>query len=36
MINFFNSKRNRFIAGVIVMVIIVTMVLTTILSAIMI
>mgnify|MGYP001066151380 CR=1 FL=1 len=32
MINFFNSKRNRTIAGVIVIILIVCMVLTTILS----
>ena len=32
MINFFNSKRNRTIAGVIVVILIVCMVLTTILS----
>lgn len=32
MINFFNSKRNRTIAGVIVVIIIVCMVLTTLLS----
>ena len=33
MFNFFNSKRNRMIAGVIVMVLVVTMLLTTVLSA---
>lgn len=32
MINFFNSKRNRTIAGVIVIILIVCMILTTILS----
>lgn len=33
MFNFFNSKRNRAIAGIIVIILVVAMVLTTILSA---
>lgn len=33
MFNFFNSKRNRKIAGIIVIVLVVSMVLTTILAA---